>query len=97
MNTFNKALASTFATCAVLAGMVMFGVSQMVPAAHAHPVTPSIQHNPNPARILNRTTVNTEDGKKELVTVETLPGLVCVITSASNINGTNTSCVSYRP
>jgi hypothetical protein len=63
--------------------------------ANTYPARLEPQVNPNGARILNRTDVNTRDGRKELLTVETIPGVVCVIVSGAMAPGTSTSCVRY--
>jgi hypothetical protein len=79
-------------------GMLIGATSLVSNEAQAHrPEYVGVQTNPNPARILNRTDINTKDGRKELLTVETIPGVVCVITTSGNSNTTTTSCVSYRP
>lgn len=98
-----KALGLTFVVCLMLCGPIFYGLRQQ---AHAQNVSvtrtetyPSQvdrpQVNPNSARVLNLSKVNTADGRKEVLTVETVPGVVCVIVSGAMAPGTSTSCVRY--
>ena len=98
MSYLSKVLVSSIGAAVIMALGIVYGIGHIVPNAQAQRASyAGTQPNPNPARILNRTDMNTRDGRKELLTVETIPGVVCVIVSGAMAPGTSTSCVSYRP